>query len=71
MSHRGRSVIIGLFAGALLGAAFAWMASDSQGEGDDAASSFAQLGPGDYFTLGISILTLARQFGGMLKRPKA
>lgn len=71
MSHRGRTVIAGLVAGALLGAAFAWMASDSDGGGDEAASQIAQLGPGDYFTLGISILTLARQFGAMLKRPEA
>jgi hypothetical protein len=27
----------------------------------------AALGPGDYFQLGISILTLARQFGSMLR----
>lgn len=71
MSHKGRTVIAGLVAGALLGAAFAWMASDSQGDGNEAGNPIAHLGPGDYFTLGISILTLARQFGSMLKRSEA
>ena len=69
MSHKNKSLLIGVLAGALLGAAFAWAASD----GDDDAEgelrfSVASLGPADYFTLGISILTLARQFSGMLKK---
>lgn len=71
MSHKGRSVIVGLIAGALLGAAFAWIASDGQEDGDRAVSPISRLGPGDYFTLGISILTLARQFGAMLKSSEA
>ncbi len=68
MSHKTRAVIIGIAAGALLGAAFAWIAGDDSGQEDGDGNALAHLGPGDYFTLGISILTLARQFGGMLKR---
>lgn len=68
MSHKTRAVFIGLAAGALLGAAFAWVASNGADESSDGENPIAALGPGDYFQLGISILTLARQFGGMLHR---
>lgn len=53
----------------MLGAAFAWVASDNNNDGEaDAVAAIKQLGPMDYFSLGIAILTLARQFGGMLKK---
>ncbi len=69
MSHKMRSVLIGIVAGAFLGAAFAWVASDSGDEdGGNAVAAVKQLGPMDYFALGIAILGLARQFGGMLKK---
>lgn len=69
MSHRMRSMLIGLVAGAFLGAAFAWVASDGSEDGEtDAVGALKQLGPMDYFSLGIAILTLARQFGGMLNK---
>lgn len=69
MNHRIRSLLIGVVAGAMLGAAFAWVASDHDGNGEpDAVTAIKQLGPMDYFSLGIAILTLARQFGGMLKK---
>lgn len=68
MDDRRKAVLIGLFAGALLGAAFAWVASDGSNEGNDGEiSGVAKLGPTDYFSLGVSILTLARQFGDMLR----
>ncbi len=69
MSQRMRSVIIGVAAGAFLGATFAWVASEFKGDEDsNASSAVAKLGPMDYFSLGIAILTLARQFGGMLRK---
>jgi len=68
MSQKTRAIIVGIAAGALLGATFAWIAGDGSGEEDTDGNALAHLGPGDYFTLGISILTLARQFGGMLRR---
>ena len=68
MNHRTKSILIGVLSGALLGAAFAWVAGDgAEGEGDERVGLTA-LGPGDYIALGISILTLARQFSGMIKR---
>lgn len=66
MTHRNKSILFGIVAGALLGAAFAWVASD--GGDDDERLGLTSLGPADYFSLGISILTLARQFSGMVKR---
>jgi hypothetical protein len=49
-----------------LGAAFGWVVGDNEPD-DDGKMGLAALGPGDYFQLGISILTLARQFGSMLR----
>ncbi len=69
MSHRMRSLLIGAVAGALLGAAFAWVASDADADGEvDAVTALKRLGPMDYFALGIAILNLARQFGSMLHK---
>lgn len=67
MSAKMKSVLVGMLAGALLGAAFGWVSSD--GDEDSAGpSGLASLGPSDYFQLGISLLTLARQFNGMVKK---
>ena len=68
MNHKTKSILIGVTAGALLGAAFAWVAGDGYDEDNADQNPVAALGPTDYFQLGISILTLARQFGGMLRR---
>lgn len=69
MNHRIRSLLIGIVAGAMLGATFAWVASDHDSDSEPGAvTAIKQLGPMDYFSLGIAILTLARQFGGMLKK---
>ncbi|MEM7132749.1 MAG: hypothetical protein AAF702_40980 [Chloroflexota bacterium] len=69
MSNRRKAVLIGLVSGALLGAAFAWVATDSDPDDDESGEirGVAKLGPTDYFSLGMSILTLARQFGDMLR----
>lgn len=69
MNHKFKAVLIGVAAGALLGAAFAWVVGE--GESSDEIvhkGPLSELGPMDYFALGISILTLARQFGGMVRR---
>jgi hypothetical protein len=70
MNTKLRSIVIGLGAGALLGATFAWVASENSDADDDgnALNAVAHLGPMDYFTLAIAIFTLARQFGNMLKK---
>ncbi|MBX3016209.1 MAG: hypothetical protein KF832_32105 [Caldilineaceae bacterium] len=66
MNHRVKSIVIGLLAGAVLGGAFGWVVGDNEPDGDG-KMGLAALGPADYFQLGISILTLARQFGSMLR----
>ena len=64
MNNRNKSILLGLIAGAVIGAAFAWVVSD----GDESEESrVAQLKPTDYFSLGMSLLTLARQFSDMLR----
>jgi hypothetical protein len=68
MNTKIKSVLIGLVAGALLGAAFGWVVSDGDDEHSEGAVGLAALGPVDYFQLGISILNLARQFGGMVRK---
>ncbi len=68
MSHRTRAILAGVAAGALLGATFAWVAADGTDEPEEEGNPISVLGPVDYFQIGISILTLARQFGGMLQR---
>jgi hypothetical protein len=68
MSDRVKAVVLGVLLGSLLGATLAWIATDGY---DDAAASenpIKALGPADYLSLGISILTLGRQFGAMIKR---
>ena len=65
MTDRRKTILIGMTIGALIGAAFAWMATDV--DEDDEEGGLARLGATDYFSLGMSILTLARQFGDMLR----
>jgi hypothetical protein len=61
-------MFIGMVAGALLGGTFAWIASSGHDEAHEDENPIAALGPSDYFQLAIGILSLARQFGAMLKR---
>lgn len=70
MNSKLKSLLIGVGAGALLGAAFAWVAGEGADADEDGnpLNAVAQLGPMDYFTLAIAIFTLARQFGTMLKK---
>jgi len=65
MSHRTKSIIVGLLAGALLGAAFGWVVGEE--DSNEEMPGLAALGPGDYLQLGISIFTLARQFSNMIR----
>lgn len=68
MGYRGKAIAIGLFAGAFLGAALAWIATNDQANESGEPVGLAALGPGDYVQLGISLLTLVRQFSSMLKK---
>lgn len=68
MRYRTKALIVGVAVGAAIGAILALTSSEGYDEAKRSESPIAALGPVDYFTLGISILTLARQFGQMLKR---
>jgi hypothetical protein len=69
VNHKTRALLIGGVGGAVVGFAFAWVAS-SGGEDKDgnAVEAVKSLGPMEYFALAIAIFSLARQFGGMIKR---
>jgi hypothetical protein len=58
----------GSIGGAIFGAILAIIASAGYDEASEGESPISSLGVGDYIALGISMLTLARQFGGLLKR---
>jgi len=68
MKYRTKALLIGVGVGALIGAILALTSSEGYDEASSSESPIKALGPGDYFALGISVLTLARQFGQMLKR---
>ena len=68
MKYRTKALLIGTAIGAAVGAILALTSADGYDEAESSENPIAALGPGDYFQLGISILTLARQFGSMLKR---
>lgn len=69
MNHKTRALLIGAVGGAVLGLAFAWVASaGSEDKEGNAVEAVKSLGPMDFIALTIAILTLARQFGGMIKR---
>jgi hypothetical protein len=66
MNRKSKSLLVGILFGAIVGGIFGYLAS--AGENEEGETGLAALGPGDYFQLGIGILTLARQFGAMVKR---
>ncbi len=67
MSNRVKTLLTGAIAGALLGAAFAWVAGDNDND-DPAKAGVAPMRPTDYFQLGVSLLNVARQFSEMVKK---
>ncbi len=68
MTVRSKTLLIGAAAGALIGIALAWIATDGDKDEDGNPVGLASLNTGDYFQLGMAILTLARQFTGMVKK---
>ena len=70
MSDKAKSILIGTLAGALLGAAVAWVASDIDDDDEETTNAVSSLHPSDYFQLGIGLLSLVRQFSGMIQNRK-
>ena len=68
MTYRTKALLIGTIGGAFVGAILALTSAEGHDDANAAESPIAALGPADYFQLGIGVLTLARQFGQMLKR---
>jgi hypothetical protein len=68
MKYRTKALLIGIAVGAIFGAVLALTSAEGYDDASEAENPIAALGPADYFQLGISMLTLARQFGQMLKR---
>ena len=68
MKYRTKALLIGTVVGALVGAVLALTSAEGYDEASSSENPIAALGPADYFQLGIGVLTLARQFGQMLKR---
>jgi hypothetical protein len=68
MKYRTKALLIGVVIGAIFGAVLGLISSDGYDEASSTEKPIDALGVGDYLTLGISMLSLARQFGGLLKR---
>jgi gas vesicle protein len=69
MSDRMKSVMIGALLGAAVGAIFGMIVGDANdSQVAVKRNSLATVSPTDYMKIGISVLTLAREFGSMLKK---
>lgn len=68
MNQRNKTLFIGAVAGAVMGVILAWIATDGEKDEEGNPVGLASLSTGDYFQLGMAILTLARQFSGMVKK---
>ncbi|MFN8446325.1 MAG: hypothetical protein U0175_36375 [Caldilineaceae bacterium] len=68
MNQRTKTLVTGAFAGAFIGVALAWIATDGDKDDEGNPVGLAALSTGDYFQLGMAILTLARQFSSMVKK---
>jgi hypothetical protein len=68
MKYRTKALLIGIIGGAIFGGVLAMISADGYEDADGDENPIANLGMGDYISLGIGMLTLARQFGGLLKR---
>ncbi len=64
MSRRTKTLLTGLVTGAILGAVCALVINDVEEDGELGLNA---LGPMQYYQIGIAVLGLARQFGGMLR----
>jgi hypothetical protein len=70
MSNRWKSLAVGVALGAAIGALLGWLVSDADAHREPTRVTGLQaISPGDYIKIGIAVLTLAREFGQMLRKP--
>ena len=67
MNERTKTIVVAMAIGAAFGAVIGWTASSDVDYLDGERHGIANLKPKDYLALGMSMLTLARQFGEMLR----
>lgn len=67
MSERTKTIVVAITIGAVFGAVIGWTASSDVDYLDGEKHGVSNLKPKDYLALGMSMLTLARQFGEMLR----
>lgn len=69
MNIRTKSVVIGMLIGAAAGAVFGWIsAHDGNDPEQTRVTGLSALAPSDFLKIGISLLTLARELGQMVRR---
>ncbi len=69
MSERLKSVAVGVILGAAVGALFGWLVSDADAQrAPGKVTGLQAIAPGDYLKIGVAVLTLAREFGQMLRK---
>ncbi len=71
MSQRTKSMLIGLAIGAAAGAVFGWVSSQEHVQSDGTRMGtvgLSTLAPNDFLKIGISLLSLARELGAMVRR---
>lgn len=69
MNERLKSIMVGALLGAAVGAVFGMLVGDANDKQiATKRSSLATVAPADYVKIGISVLTLAREFGQMLSK---
>ncbi len=66
MKPKTKAIVVGGVSGALLGALFAWIATNVDEEDGDVGIN--ALGPGEFVGMGIAVLSLARQFNDLLRK---
>jgi gas vesicle protein len=69
MNERMKSLLVGLVLGAIVGALFGWIVGESSENRQPGERTGLQaISTGDYIKIGVAVLTLAREFGQMMRK---